>query len=130
MGMSGSASFQRVRKSCYDLRAAGGHLVEHQAKGEAIGARVQLLAPHLLGRHVAGGAHRYASAGKGVLYRGRGRKGRGFSRAIIFVCHPERARGSGATERESRDLLFFVTTETGVLAVPNAHNRTSIKPIA
>ena len=36
---------------------AAQHLIQHQAERENVGTRVQLLAPHLLGRHVERGAH-------------------------------------------------------------------------
>ena len=51
-------------QDCIDLRSnsvatkrkdASGHLVQHDAEGEQIGARVQLLAECLFGRHVSNG---------------------------------------------------------------------------
>ena len=38
------------------LLAAGGHLVEHDAEREQVGARIDILAARLLGRHVGDGA--------------------------------------------------------------------------
>ena len=43
---------------------AGGHLVEHQSEGEDVGARVERLAAHLLGRHVSRRAQLHARAGE------------------------------------------------------------------
>src|ERR1019366_287913 len=48
----------------------GGHLVEDQAKGKQVGARVNLFPSNLLRRHVAGGAHRRASPSEMKICRG------------------------------------------------------------
>ena len=44
--------------------AAGGHLIEHRAKREQIGAASSSLPAHLLGRHVGDGPERRAGAGE------------------------------------------------------------------
>src|SRR5580704_10439194 len=43
---------------------AGAHLVEYRAEREKVSARVQVFAPHLLGRHVSDGAERSSRAGE------------------------------------------------------------------
>ena len=66
------------------------HLVEHDAEREQIRARVELLAPRLLRRHVQDGAHRAAGARQVIVARGcaTGRDGRGADR-FGDVADPE-----------------------------------------
>lgn len=49
---------------------AGEHFIENRAEAEDVGARVGLLAAHLLGRHVAHRAHHRAGLGDGSFLRG------------------------------------------------------------
>ena len=46
---------------------ARGHLVKHSSEGEQIGARVQILAAHLLRRHVGNRAQRRSRGGQRFL---------------------------------------------------------------
>ena len=64
---SGGSSFRmalaRSAARCSGKGALPGqHLVKHRAKAENVGARVRFLAPHLFGRHVAGGPQHHAGA--------------------------------------------------------------------
>ena len=43
---------------------AGDHFVEHDAEGEEVGARIEVFAENLLGRHVGDRAHGSAGAGE------------------------------------------------------------------
>ena len=43
--------------------AAGYHFVQHRAEGEQVGARIEVFAARLLGRHVCDGADRRTGAG-------------------------------------------------------------------
>ena len=52
------------RRVAAEGQRSGGHLVQHRAEGEQIGALIQRLAQGLLGRHVSDGAHRGAGAGE------------------------------------------------------------------
>ena len=56
---------------------AGGHLVQHQAEGEDVGARVERLAAYLLGRHVSRRAQLHAGAGEVGFVPQRGPAGLG-----------------------------------------------------
>src|SRR5215469_685085 len=45
---------------------ARGHFIEHKAKRKEVGPRIENLAANLFGRHIGGGAQRYAGASQGV----------------------------------------------------------------
>ena len=48
---------------------AGGHLIEHHAKGKKIGSRIEFLAARLFRRHVNRGAGDYTYCGERVFHR-------------------------------------------------------------
>src|SRR5260370_38229825 len=48
-------------------KLSGGHLVEHDAEGEKIGAGIQILAESLFRRHVGNAAKRGGRAGEGFV---------------------------------------------------------------
>ena len=56
-------------------RLSGGHLVQHDAEGEKVGARIQFLSEGLFGRHVGDGAERCAGTGQHLLGRPGGGQG-------------------------------------------------------
>ena len=58
------------RRGAAERRAPAQHLVEHEAGGEEVGAGVDLLAAHLLRRHVARRPHHHAGHGQRRSRRG------------------------------------------------------------
>ena len=62
----------------------GGHLIKHDPERKQVAARVQRLAPRLLGRHISDGAHRRTRTGQRI--RPRRRVGVNFATLIAGGC--------------------------------------------
>src|SRR5208337_1713211 len=60
------------RRVAAESPPAGSHLVQDQAQREDVRASIQLFAAHLLRRHISGGAHCDADAGKASVSGWRG----------------------------------------------------------
>ena len=53
----------RAGALAFERKESGGHLVEYDTEGKEIGARIELLAEDLFGRHVRNGTESAARAG-------------------------------------------------------------------
>jgi hypothetical protein len=52
-----------IRRRAHEWRAARDHLVKHHAEAEGVGARIHLLAPRLLRRHIARRSYHHPDLG-------------------------------------------------------------------
>ena len=80
-----------ARGATGERQSAGGHLIEHHAKRKKIGAGVEFLSQHLLGRHIRHRTQRRARTGE-VLEAGRSR---GLGGQFSPIQHPSRRRQLG-----------------------------------
>jgi hypothetical protein len=76
-------------------KAARDELVEHDAKGEEIRPRVEVLAPRLLRRHVGHGPQRHSRAAQGVVP---GERGLGLIHRRALDCRRRRELGEAEVE--------------------------------
>ena len=121
------AEDDRRRRSTESWPAAG-HFIEDRAEAEKVGARVHILAPRLLGRHVGHGTHRHTWPGElfgvdrccgRVLARKRGRPARyGTGILPVFsICPGARRpsysrRDAGATSQLGQAEIEYLRLPT------------------
>ena len=91
-------------------KRAGGHLVEHRAKREEVGARIESFGADLLGRHVGDGAKSRAGTGEVVwLKQDAGQSIAGFEAHLGTI----RGRDFGQAEIENLGVAAFGDEDVG-----------------